>query len=218
MIEFFTCFHNLSLHLNRHFFLIPFRWQIRQILLYQHFCKNIKLFLHNLLVHCVVCNNVSNEYGWAWASNFEFGISKAKFTVIFYFSFLFFLWILTVHISLHSDSDIVLYLDRVTFHHICLIRFLVSFSKWNTDSVQEHWMEIIFCNAQQHQMKFHHFPSCLPSLSYECQKWCYSFNHKVWSSFSAINSNDESKYLWMINLYPQHWSEPSISPIPSPLQ
>ena len=32
----FTCLHNLSLCLNCHFFIIPLRWQIQQILLYLH--------------------------------------------------------------------------------------------------------------------------------------------------------------------------------------
>jgi len=33
----FTCLHNSSLRLIRHFFLIPLRWRIRQILLYYAF-------------------------------------------------------------------------------------------------------------------------------------------------------------------------------------
>jgi len=44
---------------------------------------------------------------------------------------------------------------------------------------------------------------------------------RVFNTFitgSTSNSNDESIYLSMINLYPQHLSEPSLSSIPPPLQ
>ena len=30
--------------------------------------------------------------------------------------------------------------------------------------------------------KFHHFPWSLPSVSHECQKYCYTFDHKIWST------------------------------------
>ena len=44
----FTCLHNSSLRLNRHFFLIPLRWRIRQILLYQkNVTKPTKIITNN---------------------------------------------------------------------------------------------------------------------------------------------------------------------------
>ena len=98
------------------------------------------------------------------SKNFKFDFEidfDASYLWFFYFS-----WIFTGHISLCFDSDIVVYLYCDIFHHLCLLGFLVSFSKWNTDLVQEQWMEIFFeCLATSNKI------SSLPLIFASKSSW-----------------------------------------------
>ena len=93
--------------------------------------------------------------------NLTFPKPNPKFLWFFYFFLIF-----TAHISLCCDSGIMLYLDLVTFHLICPFGFLVPFSKWNTDFVQEQWMGIFLqCSATSNEI------SSLPLIFAFFESW-----------------------------------------------
>jgi len=65
----FICLHNSAVRLIRHFFLIPLRWRIRQILLYMGMYSEkllVRFLLDILKLSLVDLDNSAWEFDWCW--------------------------------------------------------------------------------------------------------------------------------------------------------